>query len=422
MAFPVPRIITLLLEASATVLSLAAFGGCTLASRCRVPCRVRSVQSAIHAGDKFMRNRLNAWMRKGIELARRIGDRNFRVASNRLGRVADAVWHIPPSGGYGSHSASFPKELVRRALLLTAPPREMLPLATVIDIYGGSGTVSAEAKKLGHRSIFIDANPDLYGGSAGYRADRRARSWCGQQQSGVGDADGTLIMSLTIAHNRLRKFAPVTGEVARIAEKRSIKRTGTQVLRPVQLRNLSGRSGQVPPLNQLLREGRASSRRIDEQEKGIRRFRRIVLIEWLDQAERLWIAAEIHGLKNKHFLVFAAQIGMDRSSAYELLKLHPNRKKVLAQCQRKTLAGLGGLRRLVQGQTPGQITNPRRPPPGTKVCSRQLGSGSRCPTMSMARRRRCSTTMIASTISRATCVRPRNSLSARSSTHWSKMD
>ena len=92
-------------------------------------------------------------------IQRRDGDRNFRVASNRLGRVADAVWHIPPSGGYGSHSASFPKELVRRALLLTAPPREMLPLATVIDIYGGSGTVSAEAKKLGHRSIFIDANP-----------------------------------------------------------------------------------------------------------------------------------------------------------------------------------------------------------------------------------------------------------------------
>ena len=139
---------------------------------------------------------------------------------------------------------------------------------------------------------------------------------------------------IAIAQDRLRKFAPVTGEVARIAKKRSIKRTGTQVLRPVQLRNLSGRSGQVPPLNQLLREGRASSRRIDEQEKGIRRFRKIVLIEWLDQAERLWIAAEIHGLKNKHFVVFAAQIGIDRTSAYELLKLHPNRKKVLAQCRK----------------------------------------------------------------------------------------
>ena len=90
---------------------------------------------------------------------RKDGDRDFRVASNPLGRVADAVWHIPPSGGYGSHSASFPEELVRRALLLTAPPHEMLPLATVIDIYGGTGTVSAVAKQMGLRSIYIDSNP-----------------------------------------------------------------------------------------------------------------------------------------------------------------------------------------------------------------------------------------------------------------------
>ena len=58
-----------------------------------------------------------------------------------------------------------------------------------------------------------------------------------------------------------------------------------------------------------------------------------MLIEWLDQAERLWIASEIHGLKDKHFVVFAAQIGIDRSSWYELLKLHPNRKQALAICQ-----------------------------------------------------------------------------------------
>jgi DNA modification methylase len=90
---------------------------------------------------------------------RKDGDRDFRVGSNPLGRVADAVWHIPPSGGYGSHSASFPKELVRRALLLTTPPREMLPVATVIDFYGGTGIVSAVAKQLGLKSIYIDPNP-----------------------------------------------------------------------------------------------------------------------------------------------------------------------------------------------------------------------------------------------------------------------
>ena len=123
--------------------------------------------------------------------------------------------------------------------------------------------------------------------------------------------------------------------IVRIAETRSTERAGMPVLRPVQLRNLSGRSGQVPPLDQLLREGRASSGRIAEQEKGIRRFRKTVLMEWLDQAERLWIAAEKHGLKGKRFLAFAAQIGIDRSTAFELLKLHPNRKQTLNICRRE---------------------------------------------------------------------------------------
>jgi DNA N-6-adenine-methyltransferase (Dam) len=123
--------------------------------------------------------------------------------------------------------------------------------------------------------------------------------------------------------------------IVRIAETRSTERAGMPALRPVQLRNLSGRSGQVPSLHQLLREGRASSVRIGEQEKGIRRFRKTVLMEWLDQAERLWIAAEKHGLKGKRFLVFAAQIGIDRSTAFELLKLHPHRKQTLDICRRE---------------------------------------------------------------------------------------
>jgi phage N-6-adenine-methyltransferase len=116
--------------------------------------------------------------------------------------------------------------------------------------------------------------------------------------------------------------------------RRSIERAGTPVLRSVQLRNLSGRSGQVPPLDRLRREGRASKKRIAEQEKGIRQFQKTVLVEWLNQAERLWIAAEKHGLKGKHFIAFAKQIGIDRSSAYELLKLLPNRQRALDICRR----------------------------------------------------------------------------------------
>jgi phage N-6-adenine-methyltransferase len=106
----------------------------------------------------------------------------------------------------------------------------------------------------------------------------------------------------------------------------------SQVGRPLRSRNLSGQGGQVPPLEQLLSEGQVSHRRIRKIDTDSRRFRKDVLIEWLNQAERLWIAAEIHKLKGKHFEVFAAQIGIDRSSAYELLKLHPNREQALARC------------------------------------------------------------------------------------------
>jgi phage N-6-adenine-methyltransferase len=87
-------------------------------------------------------------------------------------------------------------------------------------------------------------------------------------------------------------------------------------------------------LDQLLRDGRDSHQRIQEIGTGIRKFRKAVLTEWLDQAERLWIAAEHHRLKGKPFEGFAEQIGIDRSSAYELLKLHPNRQRVLTQCRK----------------------------------------------------------------------------------------
>ena len=93
---------------------------------------------------------------------RRDGDRDFRIPSNPLGRIADAVWHIPPVvSPSASHSAPFPEELVRRALLLTAPPCDLPPVATVLDCYGGSGTVSVVAKQFGLKSIYIDANPSM---------------------------------------------------------------------------------------------------------------------------------------------------------------------------------------------------------------------------------------------------------------------
>jgi len=91
---------------------------------------------------------------------------------------------------------------------------------------------------------------------------------------------------------------------------------------------------QVPSLDKLLRDGKASDKRIHANETIIRRTSKATLVEWLDQAQRLWTAAEIHGLKGKRFTVFAEQIGIDRTRAYELLKLYPYRDAVLTRCEK----------------------------------------------------------------------------------------
>jgi DNA modification methylase len=114
------------------------------------------------------------------DVLRRDGDRDFRVASNPLGRIPDAVWHIPPDGWDGIHSAVFPEELVRRCLLLAAPPSYLPPVATVLDIYGGSGTVSAVAKQMGLKSIYIDQN-------AQYAAEAQQRLLGAKRDPGVAN-------------------------------------------------------------------------------------------------------------------------------------------------------------------------------------------------------------------------------------------
>ena len=124
--------------------------------------------------------------RRKPHVLRRDGDRDFRVANNPLGRVADAVWHIPAAQWRDSnHTAAFPEEIPRRCLMLGAPPSDLPPVATVIDFYGGSGTVSAVAKKLGLNSLYIDSNP-MYAAEAQQRV---LNTKCGgtKRQRSVGD-------------------------------------------------------------------------------------------------------------------------------------------------------------------------------------------------------------------------------------------
>jgi DNA modification methylase len=112
--------------------------------------RTRGWEGARKRKDGLAKGYTTPGRHKGGTL-RRDGDRDFRVFSNPLGRIHDAVWTIPPTGWKGIHSSSMPEELVRNCLLLTCPPD-----GTVLDPFGGAGTVSVVAKRLHLKSVYID--------------------------------------------------------------------------------------------------------------------------------------------------------------------------------------------------------------------------------------------------------------------------
>ena len=81
-----------------------------------------------------------------------------------------------------------------------------------------------------------------------------------------------------------------------------------------------------PSLADLIRDGQAASERI-------KRHTRNALVEWLDQAERLYIAYSYHRVTGQRFADFARRIGVtDRATAYDLKLLTPHRQTILSRC------------------------------------------------------------------------------------------
>jgi hypothetical protein len=85
------------------------------------------------------------------------------------------------------------------------------------------------------------------------------------------------------------------------------------------------RGPDVPTLSKMVRDGRA-----DTIQHG--RRTRESLDYWLRQSERLNIARTHYGLRGTHFTDFARRIGVDRSSAFELVKLYKHRATILSDC------------------------------------------------------------------------------------------
>ena len=69
-------------------------------------------------------------------------------------RNARTVWTIPTQAYPQAHFATFPEELARRCILAGSRPGD-----TVLDPFGGSGTVAQVATGNGRNSIYIDLNP-----------------------------------------------------------------------------------------------------------------------------------------------------------------------------------------------------------------------------------------------------------------------
>jgi hypothetical protein len=68
-------------------------------------------------------------------------------------------------------------------------------------------------------------------------------------------------------------------------------------------------------------------------EPKLKRLTIAALVEWFAQSERLNIARILHHLRGPRFIDFADRIGVDQSSAYQLVKLWPYRKRILARCE-----------------------------------------------------------------------------------------
>ena len=82
----------------------------------------------------------------------------------------------------------------------------------------------------------------------------------------------------------------------------------------------------IPTMSQMIIESAVSRAKI-------KRSTKTALVEWLAQSERLVIARDHYQLTGEQFVDFAGRLGVDRASAYRLVKLWPHRAAILKRCK-----------------------------------------------------------------------------------------
>jgi len=90
------------------------------------------------------------------EQARLDGDRSrIDISAREFQRFSDAFWRIPPERQRRGHPAPFPEELIER-LVKFYSYRENV----VVDMFGGTGTVAAVARRLGRHYLHVDLSEE----------------------------------------------------------------------------------------------------------------------------------------------------------------------------------------------------------------------------------------------------------------------
>ncbi|MGI0070941.1 MAG: DNA-methyltransferase [Thermoplasmata archaeon] len=84
------------------------------------------------------------------------GDRTLvDISAREFERFSDGFWKIPPERVRKGHPAPFPEELIERLVKFYSYRTNV-----VLDMFGGTGTVAAVARRLGRHYLHIDSSEE----------------------------------------------------------------------------------------------------------------------------------------------------------------------------------------------------------------------------------------------------------------------
>ncbi|HXW66889.1 MAG TPA: site-specific DNA-methyltransferase [Thermoplasmata archaeon] len=84
------------------------------------------------------------------------GDRaRIDISAREFERFSDGFWKIPPERRRAGHPAPFPEELIERLVKFYSYRGNV-----VLDMFGGTGTVAAVARRLGRHYLHVDSSSE----------------------------------------------------------------------------------------------------------------------------------------------------------------------------------------------------------------------------------------------------------------------